>query len=96
MTPRRVLPWVVGALAVLALAVGGVFANLAVLRSGEADAAIGTLSAKGIAAGEAPATLIPAPHVDAITGGSGPGPVHVDTTPDREHHPAPGHRDADD
>lgn len=40
--------WGVGALAVTAIAVGGVFANLAVLDNSEADASIGTLSAKGI------------------------------------------------
>jgi hypothetical protein len=42
------LRWLVGALAVLAIAVVGVFANLAVLRSGSAEGSIGTLSAKGI------------------------------------------------
>jgi len=42
------LRWLVGALAVLAIAVVGVFANLAVLNSGSAEGSIGTLSAKGI------------------------------------------------
>ena len=42
------LRWLVGALAVVAIAVVGVFANLAVLNSGSAEGSIGTLSAKGI------------------------------------------------
>ena len=48
---RPAVPWLVGGLAVAALALGGVFANLAVLQSGQADAAIGTLSARAIQGG---------------------------------------------
>lgn len=102
MTTRRVLPWVVGALAVLAIALGGVFANLAVLQSGEADAAIGSLSAKGIAGGETwtiPATPIPVPHVDAQPDDSSsarPAPPTTTSTPTSPHHDGAGHHDGDD
>jgi len=58
------LRWLVGALAVLAIAVVGVFANLAVLSSGSAEGAIGTLSAKGIAqvdTASMPPIVVPVP-----------------------------------
>jgi hypothetical protein len=44
--------WALAVLAVLAVAAIGVFANLAVLQSGAEGAAIGSLSAKGIAEGQ--------------------------------------------
>lgn len=64
MTGPVALRWLVGALAVLAIAVVGVFANLAVLNSGSAEGAIGTLSAKGIsqvATSSMPPIVVPAP-----------------------------------
>lgn len=70
MSRSAALRWGVGALAVVAVAIGGVFANLAVLDNSQADAAIGTLSAKGIRQVNdvpAPAVVLPtgpAPHVD--------------------------------
>ena len=70
MSRSAALRWGVGALAVVAIAIGGVFANLAVLDNSQADAAIGTLSAKGIRQvndGPAPTVVLPtgpAPHVD--------------------------------
>lgn len=82
MSRSAALRWGVGALAVVAIAIGGVFANLAVLDNSQADAAIGTLSAKGISQvndGPAPTIVLP----------TGPAP-HVD-----DHH-APEHHDADD
>ena len=68
------LRWLVGALAVLAIALAGVFANLAVLNSGSAEGSIGTLSAKGIAQGDTnamPPVVVPAP-------GDRHGPGHHD------------------
>lgn len=67
MSGSAALRWGVGALAVVAIAVAGVFANLAVLDNSQADAAIGTLSAKGIdrASGQpTPVIVLPKPHVD--------------------------------
>ena len=64
----RPVRWALAVVAVLAVAAIGVFANLAVLRSGAEESAIGSLSAKGIAkaqpspglaAGDPP--LLPAP-----------------------------------
>ena len=58
------LRWVVGALAVVAIALAGVFANLAVLNSGSAEGSIGTLSAKGITqvgTTDVPPIVVPAP-----------------------------------
>ena len=64
----RPVRWALAVVAVLAVAAIGVFANLAVLRSGAEASAIGSLSAKGIAksqpspglaAGDPP--LLPAP-----------------------------------
>ncbi len=80
MSWRRAVPWLVGALAVAAIALLGVFANLAVLQSGQADAAIGTLSAKAIEGG----TTWTAPVVVAPLLQEAP------------HHDAPGHHDGDD
>jgi hypothetical protein len=68
------LRWLVGALAVLAIAVAGVFANLAVLNSGSAKGSIGTLSAKGITQVDTnamPPVVVPAP-------GGTHGPGHHD------------------
>jgi hypothetical protein len=45
----RPVRWALAVVAVLAVAAIGVFANLAVLRSGTEESAIGSLSAKGIA-----------------------------------------------
>lgn len=61
------LRWLVGALVVLAIALAGVFANLAVLNSGSAEGAIGTLSAKGISqvdASSMPPIVVPVPPED--------------------------------
>ena len=48
----RPVRWALAVVAVLAVAAIGVFANLAVLRSGAEASAIGSLSAKGIAKGQ--------------------------------------------
>ena len=96
------LRWVVGALAVVAIALAGVFANLAVLNSGSAEGSIGTLSAKGItqvSTDDAPPIVVPAPdrHVAPTQGAPAqgtpaPGAPAQGTTDDRSR----SRRDSDD
>ena len=101
------LRWVVGALVVVAIALAGVFANLAVLNSGSAEGSIGTLSAKGItqvSTADAPPIVAPAPDRQATPATEAPAQRTPTGSAPAQSAPAQGtnddhggrHRDRDD